>query len=116
MLPQTPYQFFLTHAGYSYGPTETPQQGRRRCAHHLARAEAAASRFGWTFEWRLDGGDSTEWTKSRRPPTPTWECIARNGDGNVVASLCSVDFSDGEPWGDPYSRVVQAELACEAFD
>ena len=55
-------QFFFDCACHSYDPrTETPEQGRTRCALDLAAAEA----FG----------------------------------------------RDGSPWGDPYRRVVEAELA-----
>lgn len=115
MSRQTPYQFFLSHAGYSYAPaTETPLQGRRRCAKALAYAEQRASDAGATFEWLVDPYcTSAEWS-DEEPPYAQWECIARDANGNVFASLCGIDFGrDGEPWGDPYQRVVEAELACE---
>ena len=41
----TPAEFFFTHAGYSYDPkTETPEQGRAKCAQRLAEAEEEADR------------------------------------------------------------------------
>ncbi len=113
---RTPEQFFYEHAGYSYDPTsETRTQGRRRCARRLARAEAKASQLGFTFEWDYDGMDSSQWTDERDPATPTWQCLCRNAAGEVVSSLCGIDFTDGKPWGDPYQRVVEAELALEAI-
>lgn len=47
---QTPYEFFLAQAGYSYdAKTETPMAGKRRCAKLLAYAmygEFWSERFG----------------------------------------------------------------------
>jgi hypothetical protein len=38
----------------------------------------------------------------------------RDKAGKVVQSLGGVDFGrDGDPWGQPYARVVEAELALE---
>ena len=49
-------QFFFDNAGYSYNPeTETPEQGRTRCAQRLAEAEEEADRRGWWVEWVDDG-------------------------------------------------------------
>ena len=115
------YHFFLAQAGYSYDPkAETPMQGRIRCAKSLARAERLARDAGCTFAWEYDGLDSSEWIPAGkdggrdRDPWPTWCCVARDGTGAVFASLCGIDFGrDGEPWRNPYRRVVEAELACE---
>lgn len=112
---KTPFQFFLAHAGFSYGPEETPAQGRRRCARALASAEKQARDSGMSFEWSLDGHDSTEWTDERDPATPTWQCLARDESGEIVGSLGGVDFGDGSPWSDPYRRVVEAEIALESL-
>jgi hypothetical protein len=108
------YHFFLKHAGYSYDPqTETPLQGRIRCAKTLAAAERRAHDAGCSFEWRVDDIDSSDFDDSPEP-WALWVCIARDANGNVFASLGGVDFGrDKEPWGDPYRRVVEAELAAE---
>jgi hypothetical protein len=38
-------------------------------------------------------------------------------EGTVVANLGGVDFGrDVEPWGNPYARVVEAELASDLID
>lgn len=112
---KSPYHFFLAHAGYSYDPrTETPMQGRIRCAQTLAYAERCALNSGCSFEWSIDPDiTSREWT-NEAPAWSTWRCVARDAEGKVFASLHGIDFGrDGEPWGDPYRRVVEAELACE---
>lgn len=108
------YNFFLANAGYSYDPkTETPMQGRARCAARLAAAEVRAQKLDVAFHWALDGMTSAEWT-SQRPVWNTWECVGRTRTGGVFASLCGIDFGrDGEPWSSSYRRVVEAELACE---
>ncbi|MDE2097386.1 MAG: hypothetical protein KGL39_09095 [Patescibacteria group bacterium] len=42
--------FFLEHAGYSYDPAvETKEQGRKRCARDLARAERYGRAQGWSL-------------------------------------------------------------------
>ena len=108
---QTAYHFFLKHAGYSYNPaTETRAQGRRNTARMLAAAEKSAA--GCSFEWSIDPDiDSSEWSDDPEP-WQTWQCIMRDESGRVVNSLHGIDFGrDGEPWGDPYRRVVEAELA-----
>jgi len=114
---KTPYHFFLAHAGYSYdAQKETPMQGRIRCAKQLAAEEKRAKDADVSFEWDYDGLTSKEWT-DEEPAWSTWSCVARNADGEVFASLCGIDFGrDGKPWGDPYRRVVEAELACRLPD
>ncbi len=111
----TAYHFFLTNAGYCYDKaTETPMQGRIRCAKSLAYNEARAKETNCSFAWEIDQDiDSSEWS-DETPAWHTWNCIARDSDGKVFASLCGIDFGrDGEPWNKPYRRVVEAELACE---
>ncbi len=120
---ETPYQFFLKHAGYSYDPKkETQIEGRRKCARALAEAERKAYAKGFDFEWELDSMTSAEWLEDdedggkNRKPWNTWACVARDNNGKVIGSLCGIDFGrNGEPWGDPYRRVVEAELALEAL-
>ncbi|MCR4302123.1 MAG: hypothetical protein NUV51_10970 [Sulfuricaulis sp.] len=125
------YQFFLKHAGYSYSPeTESPMQGRIRVARALAKAERKARDMGISFQWEMDDYLSSEWIDANKDggrncdPWHTWYCCARPpiedadtyGAGEVLASLGGIDFGrDGEPWGDPYRRVVEAELAIEAL-
>ncbi len=112
---RTAYHFFLSHAGYSYDPkTQTRMQGRIACARHLAYAEERAKRYGCSFAWEIDQDiDSSEWSDDPEP-WHTWSCIARDANGKVFASLCGIDFGrDGQPWGEPYRRVVEAELADE---
>jgi hypothetical protein len=118
----TPYQFFLKHAGYSYDPkTETAQQGRRRCARLLAKAEKYGEDEGFSFQWDIDPHTtSADWIQAGRDggkgcrPWSTWVCGVRNGEGVLVGSLSGIDFGrNGEPWGDPYRRVVEAELILE---
>ena len=104
--------FFFEHAGWSYGPDETSEQGRMRCAVALADAERKASEAGCCFRWELDGGTNREWTDEGEE-TPTWCCIMHNEEGEAVQSLYGVDFGDKAPWSDPYRRVVEAELALE---
>jgi len=118
--PMTPYRFFLAHAGYSYGPTERPIDGRRRCARDLAAAERLACDAGLTFEWRDDdqpfecGCDDP--TCASHEPHRAYGCVLRDADGRVQDSLWGISFGpDVDPWGQPYARVVQAELASEYF-
>lgn len=120
---QSPVDFFCEHAGYSYDPrTETKEEGRHRCAQTLAQAEEWARDNDITFAWGVDGdsrGEGVEWT-----------CAAFTDDGRVVASLCGIDLGDSSPFNysaghlgaptwtggrHPYCRVIEAELALEAF-
>jgi hypothetical protein len=110
---QTPFRFFYQHAGYSIGPGETKRQGRSRGAKVLAAAEKRAQDADVTFHWEVDELDSSEWS-DEEPAYQQWCCIARTADGKIFASLGGIDFGrDKEPWGDPYRRVVEAELATE---
>lgn len=116
----TPYHFFLSHAGYSYDPkTQTPMQGRIECAKLLADAERKAREAGCSFHWDIDPTiTSRDWCSrgqsGYRDPWETWCCRMRDPQGDIVATLGGIDFGrDGSPWGDPYRRVVEAELACE---
>lgn len=106
--------FFFNNAGFSYFPDrETPAEGKLRNARSLAEAEGKASRLGYSFHWELDGGTNREWTDEGEE-TPTWVCTMRAPDGTPADSIGGVDFGDGEPWGNPYRRVVEAELAAES--
>lgn len=110
---QSAVQFFHEHAGVSYDPTkESEDQGRWRCACELAKAEQWAKDEGIEFEWDIDPViDSSEFN-DEQPAYPLWACFCKLGDES--ASLCGIDFGrDKEPWGKPYKRVIEAELAME---
>lgn len=113
-----PVEFFYEWAGYGYTPgKETPERGRRNGAVALADAERRAAELGWSFEWEIDPHiDSSDFSDDPEP-WQLWCCCCRDEDGNVLSSLSGIDFGrDVEPWGQPYRRVVQAELALEALD
>ena len=113
---QTPVQFFMAHAGTSYDPRkETEKQGRYRGARKLAAAERRASDEGVSFEWSVDPEcDSSDW--SDEDPHATWRCLARDASGAVVGSFGGVDFgAGGKPWGDPYRRVIEAEIVLDTY-
>ena len=114
---QTPAEFFYENAGVSYDPRkETEEQGRRRGAKSLAKAEKLAHERGYSFHWEQDDITSAEFSDDPNP-WAIWRCLVRDESGEVVGSLGGVDFGrDGEPWGDNYRRVVEAELAYEHID
>lgn len=106
----TPAEFFFCHAGYSYRPGEqTPMEGRMECARAMAMAERWASENGVWFDWFEDDEPIIYESDSAHQ----WLCRAYADDGELLDSLGSIDFGDGQsPWtGDPYRRVIQAELA-----
>lgn len=116
-------RFFYQHAGYSYGQGETPEQGRERSARELARVERKAINGGFSYRWSIDPDiDSRDWIDDNEDggkncnPWQTWQCAMYNRDGRIVNSLHGIDFGrGGEPWADPYRRVVEAELATEGL-
>lgn len=100
-------QFFYNNAGYSYDPaTETPEQGRQRCAQALAAAEAWAQAEGMTVQWADDWADPHGHEET---PESCEQATLYDADGFVVASLGCIDDVDPD-----YRRVVEAELAAEA--
>lgn len=124
-----PYQFFLKHAGYSRAPDEPIMRARIRNARHLAEVERKARDGGYTFNWSIDPcNTSADWVEhgdtmrgetcgcSKCDPWQVWQCAMYNAEGQIVNSLHGIDFGrDGTPWGDPYKRVVEAELAGEGL-
>lgn len=95
--------FFYEHAGWSYDPaTQTPEQGRQATAARLAEAEAWAASEGLTAQWQEDA-DADE--------PGQWGCVLRDPDAQWIDSLWGIEFESGAPWGEPYARVVAAELA-----
>lgn len=112
---QTAVQFFYNNAGYCYIPEiETQEQGRRSCAQSLAEAEERACDLGYSFRWEIDGiSDSSDFS-NEEPAWNLWVCYMNSPQGECAGSLSGIDFGrDGEPWGNPYRRVVEAELAQE---
>jgi hypothetical protein len=116
--------FFLEHAGYCYDPKrETREEGRARCARELARAEHIARVSGVLFEWGIDpDGSSADWINEGEDggpdcdPWEVWSCALYDHEGAHLDSLHGIDFGrDGHPHGEPYARVVQANLALEHF-
>jgi len=109
----TAEQFFYDHADYSHAPhTETPEQGRARCAVELATAEAWASLSDISFTWGHDGFTNREWT-DEGDEYNTWICQAYDVANDVQLDvLGGIDLGpDGHPRNDPYARVVEAQLA-----
>lgn len=107
------YQFFKANAGYSYDPQlETPEQGKIKNARSLSKAERIARDKGYSFQWEIDQCcDSSEFSEEL-PSWELWSCLMIDSDGECVNSLHGIDFGrDGQPWGNSYKRVVEAELA-----
>lgn len=107
-------QFFYENAGFSYDPkTESPEEGRRRCAVEMSYEEQRARNLGYSFSWEPDDLDSSEFSDDQ-PAWKLWVCTMYGPSGAVCNSLSGVDFGrDGIPYGNPYRRVVEAELAVE---
>jgi hypothetical protein len=108
---QRAVDFFFKNAGYSYGPGETPEQGRRRGAIALAKAEQEATARGWHVKWEEDpeGWDSL----GDIDPDDVRELLSAvlyDSEGNVLGSLGSIVNPDRN-----YGRVIEAELALEAL-
>lgn len=110
-------RFFYIHAGWSYNPArETSDKGRRRCASELAMAESCGRPAGLSFEWSIDPDVTSEDWSDERPAWRQWQCHCFDRRGESVGYLGGIDFGpEGSPSGDPYTRVVEAELAREAL-
>jgi hypothetical protein len=108
-----PVDFFYEWGGYSYDPkTETPEQGKRRCAKEAAKAEAWAQAERIRFSWGHETDPDYSGIKHKGP---LWVCVAYQDD-DVIGSLGNIDLGkDGTPWSDNYGRVVEADLALEAM-
>lgn len=108
--------FFYEHASQSYFPDrETLEQGRQRGAEELAAAEHKAIQRGAAYRWSVDPDiDSSDFSEDK-PVWKLWQCAMFDREGKCIASLHGIDFGRDEgPQCDPYSRIVQAELADEA--
>lgn len=100
-------QFFYDHAGWSYDPKkETSEEGKRRTAAELTKAEQWASDNDYEFVWSDDVHDDDKTV----PPT-TCESCQMIIDGEYVSGLGCVDDAD-----DDYRRVIQAELALNVME
>ena len=107
--------FFYQNAGYSYDTkTETPEQGRIRCAKSLAEAEAVGQRLGYVFEWEFDQDPDLSWMSDEERAQEHEVLCCRIVDPenarHSLASLCGITDPDRH-----YSRVIEAELASEAI-
>lgn len=111
----TPQQFFYKYSGWGYDPKkETPRQGRTRGAIKLAKAEAMARDRQATYEWHIDQCSDSREFSDKKPHWKLWVCVIRDNQHMRIGSLHGIDFGRrGEPWADPYKRVVEAELALE---
>lgn len=121
---QKAYNFFLKNAGFSYDPQkETKEQGRYKAAFQLACAEEWARDKGYVFHWQHDDQDSTSFCLDHEDggkycdPYPLWRVEVYDSDGRLASVLGGIDFGrDGQPFGDPYRRVCEAELAAEEYE
>lgn len=123
-------RWFFKHAGYSYDPkTETPNQGRWRCARKAVRCEREYYARDWTFtmepdechDWSdtPDGADEGCCDWCNEPLNARGECstthevygaVLRDESGAVLASVWGVVDPDAA-----YERVLRAELVSEAL-
>lgn len=121
------YQFFLSQATHATAPD------RIKGARALAKAERQARDAGMWFKWEIDPySSSADWIADNEDggqncsPWQTWACCVcspcdfpgrLSNLPAVKASLGGIDFGrGGEPWSNPYRRVVEAELAIEVLD
>jgi hypothetical protein len=108
---ESAFAFFLANAGYGYDQKkETAEQGKRRCARALARAERwLAAQPGHEIEWQEEDYPDQS---SIEHNGPVW-CVFVRLANKESASLFGIDFGEhGDPSND-YARVVVAELALE---
>lgn len=118
-------QFFYDHAGWAYTfGTETPEAGRLRVAYLLAEAERwVQRRDAHHFVWEYDDDARLSDAGTEYADWPHYWCSLQWFDagpfdtGTVLESLGGIMLRDREDYtqGDPYVRVVEAELALEAM-
>lgn len=104
-------QFFYDHAGTSYNPTiETQEEGRIRGARDLAAAEARVKAGPYYVD---HSPDDEPWDGDVPYDGPLWNVdlysVSDTDSPTLLGSLGSVACEEG----DPYMRVVAAELALE---
>lgn len=106
--------FFFEWAGFSYDPkTETPEQGKARCAVALAHAESVLMRAIKVADVSVVWDESENYDNE---PCDTCEaCTIWFGSGfnddEVLASLSGI--TDASP---EHRRVIRAELASECLE
>lgn len=108
-------RFFYDNAGYGYNPlNETAEQGRVHCAEALARAEARRKLEGGWVSWE-DEPDPFD-DDAHGPDEYGYHAVLWQYDAEAdrPVSLGSLGMVDAGP-GDPYRRVVEAELALEVW-
>lgn len=113
--------FHFVHGACSHRPAvEIRETGWLRGAVDLAESERWVQEMGWEFEWVQDLEYSPDDYDAPDMPGIAWVCLLRDGSRHegehaVVESVGAVTFGgDGYPDGDPYKRVIQAQLASEA--
>jgi hypothetical protein len=118
-------KFYFDHAGFSYDAvTETPAEGRTRCAIAMAAAADRAQEEGYFFKWSVDPDGSSadcfdpdEDGGKNNNPWQVWQCLMQAPNGETVEAMGGVDFGrDCDPWMDAYRLVVEAELALQHFN
>jgi len=109
-------RFFFEYDGYSRNSDESEFQGRTRCARASADAERRGREAGLSFRWEIDREIDSSTFSDEKPAWQLWICVAYDAKGNVVESLCGIDFGrDGSPYSSHYRRCVEAGLAAEAL-
>lgn len=104
-------QFFYDNAGYSYDPkTETKVEGRRRCAAALAAAERRLKDGPFFIDYEPD---NEPWDGDVPYDGPIWYVGLYSVEGATDSRLLGGMGMVACEEGDPYMRVVAAELALE---
>lgn len=103
--------FFFEHAGFSFDPkTETPDEGRWGCARSLAAAESRLKAGPFYVDHEPD---SEPWDADVEWDGPVWVVSLYRVDGSAEPELLGSLGGVGCEDGDPYLRVVAAQLADE---
>lgn len=104
-------RFFLDHGGYWYNPNkESEFQGRWRSARTLADAERRLKRGPYFVSTEPD---DLPWNGDVPWDGPIWVVTLWRVDGSDVPVAMGSLTGVGAHEGDPYLRVVAAELAAE---
>ena len=107
-------EFFFVHAGYSVGPNEIRCEARYQNAVALANAEKWARECGFKYDWEEDEFNSGEWN-DELPFYPQWCVTMLDPNGKACEYLGCIDFGRDNDPDYEYQRVVEAELALEAY-
>jgi hypothetical protein len=113
-------RFFYEHNAYCHAPDESAESGRTRAAILSAFAERESERRGWYVNWSIDqDADTTSTDDYCVSGNPQWEAVLYDAERQYLASLCGIDFAEdysySDPSGEPYVRIVAAELAQDAL-